>query len=63
MGDKILYQELSPTHTHRLAYIHTHRSKKVILASIYPNEMATVLAMDIIISGVNIPPPFFFFSI
>ena len=48
------------TQTRIVAYIHTHRSKKVIFASIYPNEMATVLAMDIIISRVNIPPPFFF---
>ena len=54
IGDETLYQELPPTHTHRHAYVHTHRSKKVIFASIYPNEMATLLAMYIIILRVNI---------
>ena len=42
-------QELPATHTHRHTYVHTQGLKKVIFVSIYLNEMATVLAMFIII--------------
>ena len=47
----------------RIRTQYTDRSKKVIFATIYPNEMATVLAMYIITSRVNIPPPFFLFQL
>ena len=38
---------LSKIHTH--IYLHTHQSKKVILASIYPQEMPTVSPVYLII--------------
>ena len=51
MGGENLYQELPPMHihTHMHTYVRTLQSKKAIFASICPNEMATVLAMYIII--------------
>ena len=47
----------------RIRTQYTDRSKKVIFATIYPNETATVLALYIITSRVNIPTPFFLFQL
>ena len=44
MGDETLHQEPSP-HIRTDTYLHIYRFKRVILASIYPKEMFTVLAM------------------
>ena len=46
MAEDTVYQELLPPPTPNA---HIHRFKKVILASIYPKEMPTVLAMYLII--------------
>ena len=57
MGDETLYHELPPytyIHIHTDTYLHIHRFKKVILASIYPKEMFTVLATYLIIQRVII---------
>ena len=50
MGEETLYQELRPhTYTQTHTYTHIHGFKKVIIASIYPKEMLTVLAVYLII--------------
>ena len=48
-GRRNLVLETPSPHIHTHAYPYTHQSKKVILASIYPQEMPTGLAMCLII--------------
>ena len=61
MGDKSLHPELFPSpHTH--TYLHTHRSKKVTVESIYPKEIGHLqfylcsLPFNNSISPPQIPP-------
>ena len=42
-----------PIDTHSDTYLHIHQSKKVILASIYPKEMPSVLAIKIVTSLID----------
>ena len=58
-GRRNLVSGTSSPHLHTDTYLHTHRFKKVILASVYPKEMHTVLAMYIIIKRVDIPSSVF----
>ena len=60
IGDKTLYQELPCIHTDTHIYVHTRRSKKVVFASIYSNEMSTVSALLLSFNeSVSISPSFF----
>ena len=55
-GGRTLVSETPYPHINTDKYLHIHRFKKLILASIYPKEMLTVLAIYIIIKRVDIPP-------
>ena len=48
-GRRNLVSGTPSTHIHTDTYLHIHRFKKVILASIYPKEMLTVSAMYLVI--------------